>query len=107
MFRICDFRNSDYCQILHHDFWMMQMDLCPDLELSMGNYAKTFSLKFDPNKNKIFSHFFTIFYYLVVKLYRFIRLIACVYQILGNREKGEFIALLRFLYKLCMPAKNE
>ena len=35
MFGICVFRNSGYCRILHQDFWLMQMDLCLDLELSM------------------------------------------------------------------------
>ena len=29
--------------------WLMQMDLCLDLELSMGNYLKKFSVKFGPN----------------------------------------------------------
>ena len=29
-------------RILHQDFWMMQMDLCIDLELSMGNYLGIF-----------------------------------------------------------------
>ena len=24
------------------DFWLMQMDLCPDLKLSMGKYARFF-----------------------------------------------------------------
>ena len=26
----------------HTDFWLMQMDLCPDLKLSMGNYSRIF-----------------------------------------------------------------
>ena len=28
----------EICRILHQDFWLMQMDLCLDLELGMGNY---------------------------------------------------------------------
>ena len=40
MFGICVFENSTYCQILHQDFWLMQMDLFLDLELSMGNYLR-------------------------------------------------------------------
>ena len=38
----CVFGNSGYCQILHQDCWLMQMDLCLDLELSMENYARFF-----------------------------------------------------------------
>ena len=30
------------CRILHQDFWLMQMDLCLGLELSMGNYLRFF-----------------------------------------------------------------
>ena len=39
MFGICVFWNSGYWQI-HQDFWLMQMDLCPGLKLSMKNYAR-------------------------------------------------------------------
>ena len=39
MFAICVFGNSGYCQILHQYVWLMQMDLCLDLELGMGSYA--------------------------------------------------------------------
>ena len=38
--RICVFGNSGYWQILHRSFWLMQMDLCFDPELSMGNYLR-------------------------------------------------------------------
>ena len=41
-FGICLFGNPGHCQILHQDFWLMQMDLCLDLELSMGNYLRFF-----------------------------------------------------------------
>ena len=40
MFELCVFGNSGYCQILHQDCWLMQLDLCLDLELSMGNYLR-------------------------------------------------------------------
>ena len=40
MFGICVFGDSGYCQILRQDFLLMQMNLCPDLELSMGNYSR-------------------------------------------------------------------
>ena len=36
------FGNSSYCRILHQDFCLMQMDLYPDLEVSMGNYLRIF-----------------------------------------------------------------
>ena len=39
---ICVFANSSYCRILIQDFWLMQMDLCLDLELSMGHYLRIF-----------------------------------------------------------------
>ena len=41
-FDIYLFINQGYCRILHQDFWLMQMDLCLDLELSMGNYLRFF-----------------------------------------------------------------
>ena len=44
MFAICVFGNSSYCPILHQDFWLMQIDLCLDLEVSMGNYLRFFLL---------------------------------------------------------------
>ena len=28
--------------VKYYDFWLMQMDLCLDLELSMGNYLRFF-----------------------------------------------------------------
>ena len=40
MFGLCVFGNSGYCQILHQSFWLMQMDLWLDLELSMGSYLR-------------------------------------------------------------------
>ena len=52
MFEYVFFGNSGYCRIIHQDCWLMQMDLCLDLELSMGNYSKKLSLKFNPNKNR-------------------------------------------------------
>ena len=42
MFGICVLGNSGYCQILHHDFWLVQIALCLDLELSVGNYVRIF-----------------------------------------------------------------
>ena len=30
------------CRILHQHFWLIQMDLCLDLELGMGNYLRIF-----------------------------------------------------------------
>ena len=41
-FEICLIGNPGYCRILHQDFCLMQMDLCLDLELSMGNYLLMF-----------------------------------------------------------------
>ena len=41
-FEICIFGNPGYCGILPQDFWLMQMDLCPDLELGMGKYLRFF-----------------------------------------------------------------
>ena len=43
---------ATYCRILHQDFWLMQMDLCLDLELSMGNYLRFFLLEFGPNEKE-------------------------------------------------------
>ena len=40
MIGICVFENSGYCRILHQDFCLMQVDLCLDLELSMGKYLR-------------------------------------------------------------------
>ena len=42
LFSICLFGNSGYCRILHQDLSLMQVDLCLDLELSMGNYLIIF-----------------------------------------------------------------
>ena len=42
MFGICVFENSSYCRVLQQDFWLMQMDFCLDLELSIGNYLRIF-----------------------------------------------------------------
>ena len=42
LFGICVFENSSYCRIQYQDFWLMQMDLCLDLELSMENYLRIF-----------------------------------------------------------------
>ena len=42
LFVIYVFGNSSYCRILHQDFWLMQMDLCLELELSMINYLGFF-----------------------------------------------------------------
>ena len=41
-FKYIFFRNPGYCRILHRDFWLMQMDLCLDLKLGMGNYLRIF-----------------------------------------------------------------
>ena len=41
-FEICLFGNPGYCRILQQDFWLMQMHLCLDLKLSMGNYLRSF-----------------------------------------------------------------
>ena len=41
-FEICLLGNPGYCRILHQGFWLMQMDLCLDLELSMRNYLGIF-----------------------------------------------------------------
>ena len=51
----CVFGNSCYCQILHQDLWLMQMDLCLDLELSMGNYANFFPAEVCSQKEEILS----------------------------------------------------
>ena len=42
MFGISVLGNSGYCQILDQDFRLMQMDLCLDLELGIGNYERFF-----------------------------------------------------------------
>ena len=47
------FGNPGYCRILHQDSWLMQMDLCFDLELSIGNYLSFFPLMFGPNEKKV------------------------------------------------------
>ena len=53
MFGICVFRNSGYCRILHQDFWLMLMDLCLHLELSMENYASIFLADVWSHKKKL------------------------------------------------------
>ena len=57
MFPICVFENSGYCRIEaivpHQDFWLLQIDLCPDLKLSMGNYLRIILPGLGPNENKL------------------------------------------------------
>ena len=55
MFGIWVFTNSGYWQILHQDFWLMQMDLCLDLDLSIGNYARIFLAEVWSQKEEILS----------------------------------------------------
>ena len=38
---------------LYQHFWLMQMDLCLDVELSMVIFKIFFSLKFGPNEKKL------------------------------------------------------
>ena len=54
IFWICVFRNSGHCRILHQHFWLMQMDLCLDLELSMTNFIRIFLAEVWSNKKKIY-----------------------------------------------------
>ena len=44
-FEIFFFGNPGYCRILHRYFWLMQMDLCLDLELGMWNYLRMWNEK--------------------------------------------------------------
>ena len=77
MFGICVLRNSAYCQILHQSFWLMQMDLCLHLDLSMGNYLTNSPFTLFPNVGSTHAVGLIIPIYIIINCWEIINMIVC------------------------------